>query len=151
MSWSNIMVTWIKWSEGVAQGGRYIPNYQRNDDAMASFQLPVERFGDRMKNLKRERGLPFSTYAPRGGWVGSSLLYMSIAHYMQKGGGVGQDSMSKCVRTKWKAPKKERKEGKHGIPEDRKEGRKEGRKEFIQIGLICHSDQVCHAPASGRR
>ena len=49
------MVTWIKWSEGVAQGGRYIPSYQPNDDAMASFQLPVERFGDRIKNLKRER------------------------------------------------------------------------------------------------
>ena len=31
------------------------------------------------------RGLPFSTYAPRG--VGSSLLYISIAYYMQKMGG----------------------------------------------------------------
>ena len=30
-------------------------------------------------------GLPFSTYAPRGGG-GSSLLYISIAYYMQKGG-----------------------------------------------------------------
>ena len=33
------------------------------------------------------RGLPFSTYASSGGWVGSSLLYISIAYYMQKGGG----------------------------------------------------------------
>ena len=33
------------------------------------------------------RGLPLSTYAPRGGWVGSSLLYIFIAYYMQKGGG----------------------------------------------------------------
>ena len=33
------------------------------------------------------RGPPFSTYAPRGGWVGSSLLYITIAYYMQKGGG----------------------------------------------------------------
>ena len=32
-------------------------------------------------------GLPLITYAPRGGWVGSSLLYISIAYYMQKGGG----------------------------------------------------------------
>ena len=31
-------------------------------------------------------GHPFSTYAPRGGWVGSSLLYIFIAYYMQKGG-----------------------------------------------------------------
>ena len=31
------------------------------------------------------RGLPFSTYAPRGRG-GSSLLYISIAYYMQKGG-----------------------------------------------------------------
>ena len=32
-------------------------------------------------------GLPFSTYAPRGGrGGGSSLLYISIAYYMQKGG-----------------------------------------------------------------
>ena len=30
-------------------------------------------------------GLPFSTYAPRGG--GSSLLYISIAYHMQNGGG----------------------------------------------------------------
>ena len=30
------------------------------------------------------RGLPLSTYAPRGGG-GSSLLYICIAHYMQKG------------------------------------------------------------------
>ena len=30
-------------------------------------------------------GLLFSTYAPRGG--GSSLLYISIAYFMQKGGG----------------------------------------------------------------
>ena len=35
------------------------------------------------------RGLPFSMYAPRGGWVGLSLLYISIAYYMQKGGGGG--------------------------------------------------------------
>ena len=33
-----------------------------------------------------EWGLPFSTYASRGGG-GSSLLYISIAYYMQKGGG----------------------------------------------------------------
>ena len=33
-------------------------------------------------------GLPFSTYAPRGvGGGGASLLYISIAYYMQKGGG----------------------------------------------------------------
>ena len=31
-------------------------------------------------------GLPFSTYAPRGGVGGSSPLYISIAYYMQKGG-----------------------------------------------------------------
>ena len=32
-------------------------------------------------------GLPFSTYAPRGGGEGggSSLLYISIEYYMQKG------------------------------------------------------------------
>ena len=36
------------------------------------------------------RGLPFSTYAPRGeGGGGSTLLYISIAYYMQKGGGEG--------------------------------------------------------------
>ena len=33
------------------------------------------------------RGLPFSMYTPRGGCMGSSLLYISIAYYMQKGGG----------------------------------------------------------------
>ena len=34
------------------------------------------------------RGLPFSTYTLRGGGVvGSSLLYISIAYYMQKGVG----------------------------------------------------------------
>ena len=33
------------------------------------------------------RGLPLSTYATRGGGGGSSLLYISIAYYMQKGGG----------------------------------------------------------------
>ena len=39
------------------------------------------------------RGLPFSTYAPRGEG-GSSLLYISIVYYMQKGGGGGgPDSM----------------------------------------------------------
>ena len=32
------------------------------------------------------RGLPLITYAPKGGG-GSSLLYISIAYYMQKGGG----------------------------------------------------------------
>ena len=32
------------------------------------------------------RGLPLITYAPRGGG-GSSLLYISIAYYMQKKGG----------------------------------------------------------------
>ena len=32
------------------------------------------------------RGLPLSMYAPRGGG-GSGLLYISIAYYMQKGGG----------------------------------------------------------------
>ena len=31
------------------------------------------------------RSLPFSMYAPRGG--GSSLLYISIAYYIRKGGG----------------------------------------------------------------
>ena len=33
------------------------------------------------------RGLPLSTYAPRGGWGGggSSLRYISVAYYMQKG------------------------------------------------------------------
>ena len=52
------------------------------------------------------RGLPFSTYAPRGGGAcaGSSLLYTTIAYYMQKGVG-GSESMSTFVRTKWKAPK----------------------------------------------
>ena len=36
------------------------------------------------------RGLPLITYAPRGRGVGSSLLVLcvSIAYYMQKGGGV---------------------------------------------------------------
>ena len=34
-----------------------------------------------------DRGLPFSTYAPRGWWVESTLLYISIAYYMQKGSG----------------------------------------------------------------
>ena len=37
--------------------------------------------------VRHIRGLPFSTYASRGGWVWSSLLYISIAYYMQKGGG----------------------------------------------------------------
>ena len=32
-------------------------------------------------------GLQFSTYAPRGKGGGSSLLYISIAYYMQRGGG----------------------------------------------------------------
>ena len=32
------------------------------------------------------RSLPFSMYAPRGGG-GSDLLYISIAYYIQKGGG----------------------------------------------------------------
>ena len=36
-------------------------------------------------SLSYVRGLPFSTYAPRGG--GASLLYISIAYFMQKGGG----------------------------------------------------------------
>ena len=40
------------------------------------------------------RGLPLITYAPRGRGVGSSLLYLSIAYYMQKGGvGGGPESM----------------------------------------------------------
>ena len=36
-------------------------------------------------NKIKVRGLPLSTYAPRGGGV-TSLLYISIAYYMQKGG-----------------------------------------------------------------
>ena len=32
------------------------------------------------------RGLPLITYAPRRRGGGSSLLYISIAYYMQKGG-----------------------------------------------------------------
>ena len=32
------------------------------------------------------RGLPLITYALRGGGGGSSLPYISIAYYMQKGG-----------------------------------------------------------------
>ena len=32
------------------------------------------------------RGLPLTTYAPRGRGGGSSLLYISIAYCMQKGG-----------------------------------------------------------------
>ena len=42
--------------------------------------------------LQHLRGLPFSMYAPKvGGWVGgASLLYISIAYYMQKGGGLVQ-------------------------------------------------------------
>ena len=45
-----------------------------------------------LKEKKHIRGLPLITYAP---WVGgvSSLLYISIAYYMQKGGGGGPDSM----------------------------------------------------------
>ena len=37
--------------------------------------------------------LPFITYAPRGRGGGSSILYISIVYYMQKGGRGGQDSM----------------------------------------------------------
>ena len=33
------------------------------------------------------RGLPLITYTPRGRGEGSSLLYIFIAYYMQKGGG----------------------------------------------------------------
>ena len=33
-----------------------------------------------------QRGLPLSTYAPRGRGGGSTLLYISIAYNMQKGG-----------------------------------------------------------------
>ena len=41
-----------------------------------------------MMFIYKQRGLPFSMYAPRGGGGGrSSLLYISIAYYMQKGGG----------------------------------------------------------------
>ena len=36
--------------------------------------------------------------------MGSSLLYISIAYYMQKGGGWVQIACKNCVRTKWKAP-----------------------------------------------
>ena len=40
-------------------------------------------------------GLPLIMYAPRGRG-GSSLLYISIAYYMQNGGGGGPDSMYKA-------------------------------------------------------
>ena len=40
-------------------------------------------------------GLPLITYAPRGRG-GSSLLYISIAYYMQKGGGGGEGVQKAC-------------------------------------------------------
>ena len=45
-----------------------------------------------------ERGLPLITYTPRGREGGSSLLYISINHYMQKGGeGVQIACKTACV------------------------------------------------------
>ena len=51
------------------------------------------------------RGLPFSTYAPRGpGGVKPPIQFHCELH--AKRGWVGPDSMYNCVRTKWKAPKR---------------------------------------------
>ena len=55
----------------------------------------------KISELNSNRGLRLFIYAPRG--RGSSLLYISIAYYMQNWGG-GPDSMLNCVRTLWKAP-----------------------------------------------
>ena len=45
----------------------------------------VGQSGNTLSMHGAHRGLPLSTYALMGG--GSSLLYISIAYYMQKGGG----------------------------------------------------------------
>ena len=50
-------------------------------------------------------GLPFSTYAPRGGWVGGvKPPHFHCISYVKRGW-VGPDSMWNSVRTKWKAPR----------------------------------------------
>ena len=46
---------------------------------------PVSPAG-RKRRRKWPRGLPLITYAPWGEGGGQSLLYISIAYYMQKGG-----------------------------------------------------------------
>ena len=49
------------------------------------------------------RGLPFSTYAPRGGGGVKPPIHFHCVLRAKRGRG-RPESMKHCVRTKWKAP-----------------------------------------------